>query len=396
MTWKKWATGDPLTINRVVWDEAELNNIADVFKRDWFGPSKWAVELEAWMRIKTNTQFSQLTNSGSSALLLAVQSLVDKGIWKAGDRIIHPACTFPTSCTPLVLFGLVPVFIDVEPGTYNLNAKTAARALRDKAIKGAVIPHLLGNMTDIDVLKDALGERALIEDCCDTLGSLWRNVHVGGFGIAAAFSFYASHHITTGGVGGCLVTNSKDLYDHVRSLTFWGRKIAPGRDAYQDFLDRYTYQTIGHDMQMTEIQAAFGYAQTHRYPAILEGRRKRFEQMQNFFTGKYERWFVTPKSHPKASPSWFGYPLEVRQAAPFERNQLAKALLDAKIEIRPLFAGNIIRQDAYKNVPHEVFGTLAQADSNMVNALFLPSWLFMTDEQMDYQLDVLGKFLARW
>jgi CDP-6-deoxy-D-xylo-4-hexulose-3-dehydrase len=242
---------------------------------------------------------------------------------------------------------------------------------------------------------DALGDRPLIEDCCDTIGSLWRNVHVGGFGIAAAFSFYASHHITTGGVGGCFVTNRKDLYDHVRSLTFWGRKIAPGHDAYRDFLDRYTYETIGHDMQMTELQAAFGYAQTHRYSAMLEGRQKRFQQMQNFFSGKYEKWFVTPKSHPKASPSWFGYPLEVKQAAPFERNQLARCLLDAKIEIRPLFAGNITRQTAYMNVKHEVFGSLAQADSNMVNALFLPSWSFMTDEQMEYQLETLGKFLAR-
>lgn len=396
-SWKEWEKGDPLTINRIVWDGLEVANMQDVLDRDWFGIGKWGIELEAWIRKTVGVQFAQLTNSGSSAVLLAVQALVDSGKWKAGDHILHPACTFPTSINPAILFGMIPVFVDVEPGTYNINPRAFSRALKDMPeIKGAIVPHLLGNMTDIGLILDALDGRPLIEDCCDTIGSRWRGKHVGSFGTAGAFSFYASHHITTGGVGGAFVTNDEAMFRKVKSMTFWGRKLSPSVDLVTDFKNRYTYETIGHDMQMTELQAAFGYAQTSRIDQVISGRAARFDDLSRFFSGKWGKWFVLPQKHPKADPSWFGFPLEVRNEAPFTRDQLAKWLMDAKIEIRPLFAGNLTRQPAYEHIKCVVSGSLRQSDSNMVNALFLPAWGHMTKPQMEYLTKSLSAFLSRF
>jgi CDP-6-deoxy-D-xylo-4-hexulose-3-dehydrase len=394
--WKPWQPGEPITINRIVWSQAELDNVLDVFRRDWFGPAQYARELEKRLASFVGRRFAQLLNSGSSALLLATQALQKQGRWRKGDLILHPACTFPTSCNPIWQSGMVPVFVDVEEGTYNIDLIEVGEALaRFPEIKGAIVPHLLGNSPQIFELKYMLGDRPIVEDCCDTLGSRYDGRILGTFGAAAAFSFYGSHHITTAGVGGALLTDDPDLHHLAHSMAFWGRQFVETPDPYYNFTQRYTYETLGYDMQMTEVQAAFGLAQMDRLAEVNEGRARQFALTDRFFQ-RYEEWLVLPKVHPKAEPSWFGYPVLVRESAPFRREDFARALLRAKIEIRPLFAGNLTRQPAYRDLPCHTVGNLAQADRNGERAFFLPAWGGMTDDMTAYLFGTVEEFMKRW
>ncbi len=396
MPWRQWKRGDPLTINRVVWDGLEEAAIAGVLARDWFGPGQAAGAFEQHLARFVGLAYAQLTNSGSSALLLATQALQKQGRWRPGDLILHPACTFPTSCNPIWQSGMVPVFVDVEEGTYNVDARLVEMALaRYPKIKGAIIPHLLGNSPQMDAIQCLLGDRPIVEDCCDTLGSRYQGRHAGTFGAAAAFSFYGSHHITAAGVGGALLTDDEDLYHIAHSMAFWGRQFIQTGDAYYDFTQRYTYETIGYDMQMSEIQAAFGLAQMERLPEMNRQRAHQFSLTDTFFE-RWGDWLVLPRAHADAKPSWFGYPVLVKECAPFDREALARALLDAKIEIRPLFAGNLTKQPAYRSAPYVVAGDLTQADRAMERALFLPAWGGMTGDQTGYLFRVVEEFMERW
>lgn len=396
MPWKQWAPGDPITINRVVWDGVESEFIQDVLERDWFGPGHYAGRLESALSQFVGLPHAQLTNSGSSALLLATQALQAQGRWQAADYILHPGCTFPTSCNPIWQSRMIPVFVDVDEGTYNISLDGVEAALkRESTIAGAIIPHLLGNSPQIAEIKALLGDRPIIEDCCDTLGSRYDDLHVGGFGEAAAFSFYGSHHITTAGVGGALLTDDEDLIHLAHSMAFWGRKFNENGDPYHDFVNRYTYETVGYDMQLSEIQAAFGLAQMTRLSQMNQKRADQFDDTHGFFM-QYEEFFVLPREHKKAAPSWFGYPVLVRESAPFDREAFARELLEAKVEIRPLFAGNITRQSAYASVPYVIVGELAQADRAAERALFLPSWGGMTEEMTAYLFEVIEEFMGQW
>lgn len=396
MPWKQWEPGKPVTINRIVWDGLESENLQDVLERDWFGPGHYASELEKALASYVGVKYAQLTNSGSSALLLAVQALKTIGYWNDGDLILHPACTFPTSCNPIWQSGLIPVFVDVEPGTYNIDASLVEQALnKHPEIKGAIIPHLIGNIAEWDYIRELMGDRPIIEDSCDTMGGLYDGVPVGRLGDIAALSFYGSHHITTAGVGGAALTNDAQHHRLIKSMTFWGRQFVKTGDLYFDFTQRYTYETIGYDMQMSEIQAAFGLAQMERLNELNEGRNKQFALTHNLFA-KRQDWFVLPRQHPKANPSWFGYPVLIQESAPFDRSHFATHLIENKIEIRPLFAGNLTRQKAYRNVPYVTVGDLTQANRNMERALFLPAWGGMTEEQTAYLFGVVEGFMEQW
>ena len=396
MPWKQWQTGDPITINRIVWDGLESEYMQDVLERDWFGPGKYAQILQGQLSNFTGIPHAQLTNSGTSALLIAATILQNMGYWKKGDLILHPGCTFPAPSNVIVQAGMVPVYVDVEEGTYNIDAKLVAQAIEKyPEIKGAIIPHLLGNSPDMDALLEALNGRPLIEDCCDTLGSLWGDQHVGNLGDLAAFSFYGSHHVTTAGVGGALLTKFPEMLQMATSLTFWGREYVKTDDLYSEFKQRYTYDTIGYDMQMSEIQAAFGVGQMHRLEEGNEGRAGQFADTHEFMR-EWEDWLVLPRSHSKADPSWFGYPICVKKEAPFSREPLARHLLNNSIEIRPMFAGNITRQPAYAKVPYVIASDLPQADRNLSSGLFLPAWGGMTGQMTGRLFEVIEEFMGRW
>jgi len=367
-----------------------------VFCNDWFGPGRYAKELESYLACMLHTKYVQLVNSGSSALLLAIQALKHEGRLKDGDKILHPACTFPTSCNPALQSGLELVLVDVEEGTYNIDMDAARQAFDEHDIAGAIIPHLLGNSPKMDELVELLDGRPLIEDSCDTLGTMYDGKMTGAWGDMTAFSFYGSHHITTAGVGGALVTNDERYYDLVNSMAFWGRwwKDVP-EDVYEKFMARYWYGTIGYDMQMSEIQAAFGYEQIKRLPKWNKERDATFGMIETFME-RYDEYFVLPKRHPKAEPSWFGYPLLVKKDAPFSKRNIATHLIAHGIEIRPLFVGNLLLHPAYQNRNDiHVSGELTNSNANYDRAFFIPSW-GMPEAHLVKMLTVLSDFFEAY
>lgn len=401
--WQHWQPGDPVTVNRIVWDQMEIEQTQEVFDNDWFGPGAKVAEFAASISDFAKIPYVQPVNSGSSALTLATEAMMRLGHWQPGDWIIHPLLTFPTSIAPAIRAGLIPCFVDVEMGTYQINVRDIERLVQmyPKHIKGAIIPHLLGNVCDLSRLATALDGRPFIEDCCDTLGSLYQGRHVGNFGAAAAFSFYGSHHITTGGVGGALATRDEGVYAYAKSATHWGRNDYDKMvDTYERFERRYWYDTLGHDFQMTEIQAAFGIAQMGRLKEANRRRRTVFTEIgQYFYENGLNQYFHMPYSaHSGIEPSWFGFPLTIKDSGPFTRRDLATFLIANKIEIRPIFTGNILRHPAFNPLKIVIAGPyLDRADYRSVadqvgeNGLFLPAW-GMSDGELEYMLGVLTRF----
>jgi CDP-6-deoxy-D-xylo-4-hexulose-3-dehydrase len=212
-------------INRIVWGPAEIGQIQDVLDNDWFGPGPKVEKFANVISDYTDIDLVQPVNSGSTALTLAVEAMLRLGLWQPGDLILHPLLTFPTSIVPALKNNLIPLFVDVDPHTYQIDLVQvqAAIATFGDRIAGAIIPHLLGNILDMALLLEILDGRLLIEDCCDTMGGYYDGLHVGNFGHVAAFSFYGSHHVTTAGVGGALATHIGEMYDYAKSATHWGR-----------------------------------------------------------------------------------------------------------------------------------------------------------------------------
>jgi CDP-6-deoxy-D-xylo-4-hexulose-3-dehydrase len=398
--WKEWQPGDPVLINRIVWGQPEIDQIQAVLDNDWFGPGRKVEKFAQSIADYTDIPHIQPTNSGSTALTLAVEAMIHSGLWKAGDWILHPLLTFPTSIVPAIKAGLVPIFVDVDTNTYQIDLELMKQAI-DKygsRIKGAIIPHLLGNISDMTLLMDILDGRPFIEDCCDTMGGYYDGLHVGNFGHVAAFSFYGSHHVTTAGVGGALATHSEEIYNYAKSATHWGRNdYALLNDTYEKFAKRYWYETLGSDYQMTEIQAAFGIIQMARLDRANEKRAQRFAELAEYFSDLEDCFYLPHTDSDRAEPSWFCYPITIKPNAPFTRREFATYLISNKIEIRPIFTGNILKHPMAEKFPPDGLKTFGSknADLTGVNGLFLPSW-GMSDEEMAYMLKVLNIWLNIW
>jgi len=388
-SWKKWEKkGDPHLINRAQWDEAELKAIEEVFDNDWFGYGKINQEFEKKLAEFTKIPYFNLTNSGSTAIWTAIKCLFHDKKLKRGDLVIHPITTFPTSISSAIEFGLIPVFIETKPNTYVVDEAEVERAIEKyPQIKGMIMPYLLGNIPNMERIKKALGDRFLIEDCCDTLGGTFDGIHVGAFGDFSAFSFYGSHHITAGGVGGALATNDEKLSRTAKSLIFWGHDY----DVDQTFLNRYEGATVGSDYQMSAIQAAFALAQIKKLPGFVEARAKQFAEMMTLFKG-YD-FFHLPESDSRARPSWFCFPLRVKENAPFNRETFVEYLKSNNVEIRPIMNANILKQKPFQHIEritmHEEYPI---AEDLLKNGLFLPCWGMPEEQKQDYY-DIIKKFL---
>lgn len=394
--WREWEPGDPVLINRIVWGQAELDQMQAVLNNDWFGPGRKVEEFAKTLADYTDIPHIQPVNSGSTALTLTVEAMIHLGFWKPGDLILHPLLTFPTSIVPAIKNGLKVIFVDVDPNTYQIDLKQveAAISIYGDHIKGGIIPHLLGNISNMALLMDILDGRPFVEDCCDTMGGYYDGLHVGNFGHVAAFSFYGSHHVTTAGVGGALVTHHEEIYSYAKSATHWGRNDYAELDGvYEKFARRYWYETLGSDYQMTEIQAAFGIAQMARLDRANEKRAQRKAELARYFSD-LEDYFYLPWVA-DSGPSWFCYPLTIKPDAPFGRREFATYLIENKIEIRPIFTGNILEHPAFheemKRKTRLFQGQTENADLIGENGLFLPAW-GMSDGEMAYMLDVIDQF----
>jgi CDP-6-deoxy-D-xylo-4-hexulose-3-dehydrase len=403
-----------------VYDYEEINAMINAILDGRFGVGKNTNKFEAELAKLIGAKKATMTNSGSSANLLSVSAIMRQGCCdgelRAGDEVITPALAFPTTINPILQNNLVPVFLDADLGTYNMSTEclTDALSIRTKAI---VLCHALGNPNDMNFLLEFAKDRNLliIEDTCDALGSKYAGRYVGSFGDLATFSFYPAHHITTG-EGGCVVTSNEKLAKVVRSMRDWGRacemnvcyplscpdKSCPRSSNYEkrynllglppDYDLRYSYTNIGYNFEPTEIQAAMGIAQLKKLPQFIKQRKKNFQLLYEFFKN-YEDFFILPKWSKESEPSWFAFPLTIREKAPFHRDDIVKWLIKHKIETKVLFGGNIIRHPAYVNANYRVAQKLSNTDLVMHNSFFVGVYPGLNENHMAYMCTVFKEFL---
>jgi len=390
-----------------VFDEKEMVNLVNSSLDFWLTAGRFAEELEKKFRKFFNSSECLLVNSGSSANLLMVATLCSRQLenhLKPGDEVITQAACFPTTLAPLLQYNLVPVFVDCEVGTYNINPKEIKKAISPKT-KAIFITHTLGNPCNMEqILKIARQYHLfLLEDACDALGAIFDNRIVGGFGDMSSLSFYPAHHMTMG-EGGAVVINNPKMVKIAHSIRDWGRDCwcAPGKNntcgrrfSYKweklpfGYDHKYVYSNIGYNLKITDMQAAVGCAQFEKLPNFIRERNANF---QRYFSRlkKYESFLILPRKERKAVPSWFGFPITV--SGGLNRERLTKYLEDFKIETRLLFAGNILKQPGFSGIAHRNYGNLKNTGRIMKDTFFLGVYPGLTPEKINFILDKIDDF----
>ncbi|HWS30376.1 MAG TPA: lipopolysaccharide biosynthesis protein RfbH [Clostridia bacterium] len=355
-----------------------------------------------------------VTNSGSSANLLAVSALCSRNIpapLAPGDEVITTALAFPTTLNPILQNELIPVFVDVEEGTYNIDAKLLETALSGKT-RAIMFAHTVGNPAEVDAIMAFAKEHELyvVEDVCDALDSRYDGRLCGTFGDFSTYSFYAAHHMTMG-EGGAVLTNNPLLYHQALSLRDWGRACycpagetnpdgACGRrfsHKYENLPDgydhKYVFSNIGYNLKPLDPQCAMGLEQLKKLPLFSAKRKEHFHKLHEVLK-EYERYLILPKTLPRADPSWFCFPLTVRVDAPFTRNDIVMYLESCQIETRMLFSGNILRHPGYKDIKYRIAGDLKQAENVLQHSFFIGVYPGLTEEMMDYMAETIRAFFA--
>ena len=392
-----------------VFDEEDMRSLVDSSLDFWLTTGRFAAQFEKqfarWFGIRTAT----LVNSGSSADLLAVTALTSPKLGdrrlKPGDEVITVAAGFPTTVNPIIQNGLVPVFVDVDIPTYNIDVTKLDEALTERT-RAVVIAHTLGNPFDLGAATEFVRKHDLwlVEDCCDAVGATYNGQKVGTFGDLGTVSFYPAHHITMG-EGGCVLTEKPLLKTLVESFRDWGRDCwcEPGKENtcgkrfdWQlgelpcGYDHKYTYSHIGYNLKMTDMQAAVGVSQLKKLPEFIEKRRANFQALREGLQDLQE-FFILPEATPNSEPSWFGFPIAVRPDAPFNRNQAVAFLESRKIATRLLFGGNLLRQPAYQGIKHRVVGSLENTDFIMNQVFWVGVYPGINGEMLDYMLDAFHK-----
>jgi len=396
-----------------VYDEKEIISLVDSALDFWLTAGRFAKQFEEEFAKFLGVKYCILTNSGSSANLLAISTLTSSKLGerrlKPGDEVITTACAFPTTVNPIIQNNLVPVFIDVDIGTYNIQVDKVEDAITKKT-KAIFLAHTLGNPFDLDKVLEICKKYNLwmIEDNCDALGSKYDGQYTGTFGSIATFSFYPAHHITMG-EGGALVTNDNQLKKLIQSFRDWGRDCwcEPGCDntcgkrfSWQlgslpfGYDHKYIYSHIGYNLKITDMQAAVGVAQLMKLSSFIESRKKNFKLLYDGIK-KYDKYFILPKIELKADPSWFGFLLTVRKDAGFMRDEIVKYLEDNKIATRMLFAGNIIKNPSFENVKYRVYINLKNTDFIMNNTFWIGVYPGLTKEMINYILRKFNEFFKK-
>jgi len=396
-----------------VYNAEEMKALIDSSLDFWLTAGRFAKQFEKEFAKFLGVKHCILTNSGSSANLLAISALTSpklgKRRLKPGDEVITTACAFPTTINPIIQNNLIPVFIDVDIETYNIQVDKIEEALSEKT-KVIFLAHTLGNPFDLDKVISIAQKYNLwvIEDNCDALGSKYKEKYTGAFGHIATFSFYPAHHITMG-EGGALVTNDTQLKHIILSFRDWGRDCwcEPGCDntcgkrfGWQlgtlpyGYDHKYIYSHLGYNLKVTDMQAAVGVAQLKKLPSFIEARKRNWRYFYEKLK-KYEDYFILPRATDKSDPSWFGFPLTVKENAPFSRNELVNYLEENKIATRLLFSGNIIRHPSFENVKYRVYGSLSNTDRIMNNTFWIGVYPGLTTEMIEYIMNIFEEFIKR-
>jgi CDP-6-deoxy-D-xylo-4-hexulose-3-dehydrase len=408
---KPFVAGESLVpVSGRVFDHHDMFSIVQAGLDCWLTAGGFAGLFESRFAKVLGLRAARLVNSGSSANLLAVSALTSPTLGarqlKLGDEVITVAAGFPTTVNPIIQNGLVPVFLDVELGTYNVDTHQLEQAL-SRHTRAIILAHTLGNPFNVAVVAAFAQKHQLwlIEDCCDALGSTFAGRQVGTFGDMATFSFYPAHHITMG-EGGCVATNNLQLNKLIESYRDWGRDCwcAPGKDntcgkrfEWQlgslpyGYDHKYTYSHIGYNLKVTDMQAAVGVSQLDKLPHFIERRKQNFNYLKTALR-PVEEFLVLPHSDPGSDPSWFGFPIAIRTGAPFTRDQLTRALNSRKIGTRLLFAGNLTRQPAYANCVYRAIGDLPNTDWVANNLFWLGVYPGLTSPMLDYVAQTVIEF----
>ena len=397
-----------------VFDAEELVCLTDAALDFWLTSGRYADQFEREFSRFWGLRHASLCNSGSSANLLALSSLTSPKLGdrrlRTGDEVITVAAGFPTTVNPIFQTGLVPVFVDIDLGTYNVSPERLADAVGPET-RAIFLAHTLGNPFDLDTVGElaARHDLLLIEDCCDAVGSRFGGQHVGTFGSLATVSFYPAHHLTMG-EGGCVLTGSSELKRIVESYRDWGRDCwcDPGKENTcgrrfdwqlgelpAGYDHKYIYSHVGYNLKLTDMQAAVGVAQLRKLPAFIEKRKQTFDRLYRELQS-LEEFFILPSWLEKAEPSWFGFPLTIRESAPFDRRAIIAHLTGRGIGTRALFGGNLTRQPAYMGLPYRVAGPLANSDAAMERSFWLGVYPGIDQAMAAHLIDSLKHFCARF
>ena len=397
-----------------VFDEKELINAVDASLDFWLTEGRFCEQFGEKIADFLGVENVLLTNSGSSANLLAFAALTSEKIGdkrlKPGDEVISVAAGFPATVTPIIQYGLIPVFIDVTFPTYNIDVEMMKNAITPKT-RCIFIAHTLGNPFDIDAVLEVAQEYNLwlIEDNCDAFGSKYKGQFTGTFGHLSTISFYPAHHITSG-EGGAVVTNDPLLAQLVRTFRDWGRDCycaggennTCGKRFSQTFGNlphgydhKYVYSEIGYNLKMTDIQAAIGSAQMDKISTFCDNRKFNFNKLYKIFS-KYPSFFVLPEATANADPAWFSFIITLKPDCHFTRDELTAFLHEHLIETRNLFAGNLTKQPGFINKNWRIADHLNNTDYIMNNTFFLGTYPGLTSEMFSYTESVLEEFLSKY
>ena len=404
-----------ITYAGTTFDSAEHANLFDVLTSHWYAYSKFEGKfVDAFNKFLGKDRRTVLTNSGSSANLIALGALASSKTGledrlMPGDEVITVASGFPTTVNPILQNNMVPVFLDVNLGDYNIDVSRLDDALSDKTA-AIMVAHTLGNPFNLNAVMDFAKRNNLwvIEDTCDALGSSYDGKATGTFGDLSTFSFYPAHHITMG-EGGAVSCQSGAIKRAVTSIRDWGRDCwcDPGKDNTcgkrfgWDFKNlpkgydhKYVYGDIGYNLKGTDFSPALGYAQLKKM-AVFGAARRRNADTYTKALEKYSEFLLLPQATEKSDPCWFAYPVYVKENAPFTRKELQEYLESCKISTRTLFSGNILRHPAYQNIQHRVVGGLDNSDKVMKGVFFFGVWQGITPEIAGYITDSFDRFFEK-
>ena len=395
-----------------VFDAHELELLVESALDFWLTTGRFAREFEQRFARWMGVRHCLLVNSGSSANLVALAALTSPKLGdrrlRPGDEVITAAEGFPTTVNPILQHQLVPVFLDSHIPTYNLDVARLEEAIGPRT-RAIMVAHTLGNPFDLATVMRVAKQHDLwvIEDTCDAVGATYDGRKVGTFGDLATVSFYPAHHMTMGEGGAVLVRDPK-LKVIAESFRDWGRDCwcEPGKDNtcgkrfdWQlgelpcGYDHKYIYSHVGYNLKLTDMQAAVGVAQLDKLEGFIAARRRNFDYLKEGLAGLEEQ-VILPEATPHSVPSWFGFPITVREEAGIERNAVIAGLEQAKIATRLLFAGNLLRQPAYRDIPHRVVGELTNADRVMNQTFWIGVYPGLGEPQLAYVIETLQGLLA--
>lgn len=388
-----------------VFDARDLQHLVDASLDFWLTTGRFATRFEREFAKYFGVRDAVLVNSGSSANLVALSCLTSPKLGERrllpGDEVITVAAGFPTTVNPILQNRLVPVFVDVDVPTYNIDVALLDAALSSRT-RAIMVAHALGNPFHVEAVAAFAKKHGLwlIEDCCDAVGATFGGRKVGTFGDIATVSFYPAHHITMG-EGGCVLTNQPLLRTLIESFRDWGRDCwcEPGKDNtcgkrfdWQlgelpcGYDHKYTYSHIGYNLKLSDMQAAVGVSQLEKLDGFIAARRRNFEALHAGLQGVQE-YFLLPEATPGSEPSWFGFPIAVRPEAPFTRNDVIRELETRKIATRLLFGGNLTRQPAYRESEYRVVGSLERTDFVMERVFWIGVYPGITPAMIDHMVE---------